>query len=144
MPKPAIVRYIGVSYDMFTHGKEYEAYFLEYWEGKRNSLHVRGNDGRITDFNRLEDFVVMSDENDLLNLHEATVKCITDKYDWLELTCGREYKAIGRDKDGMYLVMDNTCCCYFYPPESFEVIEDDYDILGRESVYYSHNGGKNH
>ena len=45
------------------------------------------------------------------------------------LTYGKEYKAIGRDKDGLYLVMDNSYCCYFYSPECFEIVSDEYGIL---------------
>ena len=54
---------------------------------------------------------------------------------------GSEYKAIGRDKDGMYLVMDESYCCYFYEPDCFEVIEDKHGILSRRSVYHSYDGG---
>lgn len=39
----------------------------------------------------------------------------------------------------MYLVMDNTYCCFF-PLECFEIIEDQYGILFHRSVYYSYNG----
>lgn len=137
--KAAIVRFIGKSSDKFTAGKEYEAFFLEYWEGKRNSLHVRGNDGIITDFNHFEDFEVVSDEDNLLNDYEAIVRCVTHKYEDVVagLTYGKEYKAIGRDKDGLYLVMDNSCCCYFYPPDLFEIVSDEHGILKKQSVYYS-------
>lgn len=40
----AIVQYMAENNEKFTDGQEYDAYFLEYWEGYRNSLHVRGND----------------------------------------------------------------------------------------------------
>lgn len=108
------------------YGKCYEAFFLEYWEGERDSLHVRGNDGRVTDFNKFEDFTVISDEDNLLNDYEAIVKCVTHAYDGelFDLNYGSLYKAIGRDKDGMYLVMDESFCCYFYDPNCFEVVED--------------------
>mgnify|MGYP003191817326 CR=1 FL=1 len=81
--KPAVVRYNAKSSCKFTKGKLYEVYFIEYWEGERTSLHVRGNDGTITDFNHLEDY-------------EATVQCITHEYDHLicGITFGKEYKAI--------------------------------------------------
>lgn len=126
--KPAIVRYNGESNERFTNGSCYEAYFLEYWEGKRDSLHVRMNDGRVTDFNPFEDFSVVSDEDNLLNTYEAVVKCITHKFDdeLLCITYGKEYKAIGRDKDGLYLVMDDSYCCYFYSPDDFEIISDEH------------------
>lgn len=113
---------------------------MEYWQGQRNSLHVRGNDGKITDFNLLEDFVVLSDEDNLLNDYEATVRCITDRYDDISLVSGSVYKAIGRDKDGLYLVMDESSDCYFYPADAFEVIYDEHGILTRRSVYYNYNG----
>lgn len=141
--KPAIVKYIGEDCKKFSHGKEYEAFFVEYWEGNRDSLHVRGNDGRVTDFNHFEDFEVISDEDNLLNDYEAIVRCITHEYDdYISgLTYGEEYKAIGRDKEGLYLVMDNSYCCYFYPPEEFKIVKDDHGILSRRSVYYSYHGG---
>lgn len=139
---PAIVRYEGQTGKKFTHGKCYEAFFLEYWEGKRDSLHVRGDDGRVTDFNPFEDFTVISDERNLLNTYEAIVRCIDpDEDDDFDLKYGHEYKAIGRDKDGLYLVMDETACCYFYEPDCFEIVEDKHGILSRQSVYYSFYGG---
>ncbi len=141
--KPAIVKYNGMSNQKFTQGKKYEAFFLEYWEGVRNSLHVRGDDGLVTDFNRFEDFTVLSDKDNLLNNFEAIVRCVTHAYDdeLFDLNYGSEYKAIGRDKDGMYLVMDESFCCYFYEPDCFEVVEDNHGILSRRSVYYSYGGG---
>ena len=122
--KPATVRYNGPSDEKFSHGKCYEAFFLEYWEGERDSLHVRGNDGRVTDFNKFEDFTVISDEDNLLNDYEAIVKCVTHAYDGelFDLNYGSLYKAIGRDKDGMYLVMDESFCCYFYDPNCLMII----------------------
>lgn len=143
MIRPAIVQYTAKSNKKFIYGHQYEAYFLEYWEGHRTSLHVRGNDGRVTDFNPFEDFRVLSDPDNLLNTNEAVVRCITHKFDDLiaGLTYGKEYKAIGRDKDGLYLVMDNSYCCYFYSPECFEIVSDEYGILSRRSVYYSFHGG---
>ena len=141
--KPAVVRYNAKSNRKFTKGKLYEAYFIEYWEGERTSLHVRGNDGTITDFNPLEDFEVISDEGNLLNNYEATVQCITHKYDHLicGITFGKEYKVIGRDKNGLLLVMDDSYCCYFYPNDVFKIINDPYGILEETSVYYNFRGG---
>ena len=141
---PAIVRYNGQTNNKFTHGECYEAFFLEYWEGVRNSLHVRGNDGLITDFNEFDNFTLISDADNLLNSHEAIVRCTTHVYDG-KLSClkfGHEYKAIGRDKDGLFLVMDESFCCYFYKPECFEIVEDPYGILDKQSVYYSYHGDK--
>lgn len=141
--KPAIVKYIGEDDKKFTHGKTYEAFFVEYWEGKRDSLHVRGDDGRVTDFNPLEKFEVIFDEDNLLNNYEAVVRCKTHEYedDIAGLTYGKDYKAIGRDREGLYLVMDESYCCYFYPPDIFEIVEDKHGILNRRSVYYSYHGG---
>lgn len=141
--KPAIVCYNGYTNKKFTHGKTYEAFFLEYWEGVRDSLHVRGDNGEITDFNHFEDFTVVSDEDNLLNEYEAIVRCVTHDYDddLLDLNYGKEYKAIGRDKDGYYLVMDESYCCYYYDPTDFEIIEDKHGILSRTSVYCSYYGG---
>ena len=82
-------------------------------------------------FNPLEDFEVISDEGKLLNNYEATVQCITHKYDHFMccVTFGKEYKAIGRDKNGLLLVMDDSYCCYFYPNDVFKIIDDPYGIL---------------
>ena len=109
--KPAIVEYQGRSSKKFTKGKQYEAFFLEYWEGVRNSLHVRGNDGRVTDFNPFEYFALISDDDNLLNDYEATVKCITRRFEDIagcHLIYGKEYKAIGRDKAGINHTNDQT------------------------------------
>ena len=173
MPKPAIVKFIGKEADyriscekgngffcrdcanvqdckkepqyLLTNGRCYEAFFLEYWEGERNSLHVCGNDGEIHDFIPFEDFEVISDRDNVLNDYEAIVRCITHDYDdeLFDLTYGKTYKAIGCDADGMYLVMDESCCCYFYPAREFEIVDDPRDILSHQSCYYSYNGGKN-
>ena len=90
--KPAIVEYKGITNEKFTTGEKYEAFFLEYWEGVCDSLHVRGNDGLITDYNPFEDFNVISDEDNLLNDYEATVRCITHRFEDLidGLTYGEE------------------------------------------------------
>lgn len=140
---PAIVKYIGENSKKFTHGKTYEAFFVEYWEGKRDSLHVRGDDGKVTDFNPLEDFEIISDEDNLLNDYEAIVRCKTHDYEdeIVGLSYGKQYKAIGRDREGLYLVMDESYCCYFYPPDTFEIVEDKHGILNHRSVYYSYHGG---
>ena len=79
--KPAVVRYIGVSNDRFTTRNLYDAYFVEYWQGKRNSLHVSDNSGKVTDFNPFEDFEIVSDEENLLNTYEAVVRCISHNYE---------------------------------------------------------------
>lgn len=141
--KPAIVEYRGISNEKFTKGNKYEAYFLEYWEGERESLHVRGNDGLVTDFNPFEDFIVISDEDNLPNDYEATVKCITHRLDHMisGVTYGEEYKAIGRDKNGAFLIENKSGCCYFYNPSDFIVVDDPHGILTRRSVYYSFYGG---
>ena len=143
--KPAVVRYNAKSSCKFTKGKLYEAYFIEYWEGKCTSLHVRGNDSTITDFNHLEDFEIISDEGNLLNNYEATVQCITHKYDHFMccVTFGEEYKVIGRDKNRLILVMDDSYCCYFYPNNVFKIINYPYGILEETSVYYNFRGGYN-
>ncbi len=142
---PAKVRYIGPSSEEFTQGEVYHAYLLEYWQGKRDSLHVKGNSGRISDFNPFEDFEVVEDDDDVLNLHEATVRCVTHRYDEMVtgLKFGREYKAIGRDRDGLYLIMDESFDCYFYPPEIFDIVSDEHDLLSHQSIYYSFHGGRN-
>ncbi len=137
--KPAQVKYIGSSSEKFTNGKTYNAYFLEYWQGERNSLHVMDNSGEISDFNPFEDFEVIEDTDNVLNTYEAIVKCVTHKYDseLFDLTYGKLYKAIGRDKDGLFLVMDDSFDCYFYSPDWFEIISDEHDLLSHRSIYYS-------
>lgn len=127
---------------LFTFGKLYSAYFVEYWQGKRNSLHVQGNDSDIHDFVPLEDFEILSDSDGLLNDYEATVRCITHAYDdgFFGLTYGKNYTAIGKDQDGLFLVMDDSYDCYFYSADCFEIVEDKHGILSRQSVYYSFHG----
>ena len=46
----------------------------------------------------------MEDVDNVLNTHEATVRCITHEYDneLFDLTYGKKYKVIGRDRDGLY------------------------------------------
>ena len=143
--KPAIVKYIGQTNRKFTFQHEYEAYFLEYWQGKRDSLHVRDNYGLITDFNSFSYFEVISDVCNLLNNDEAIVWCKTHKCENESLTLcyGKEYKAIGRDKDGLFLVMDDSHDCYFYPAHYFEVVEDPAGILEHRSIYYSYHRNGN-
>ena len=72
------------------------------------------NSEEITDFNPLENFEGLEDTDSVLNT----------------------YKAIGRDRDGLYLVMDDSHDCYFYPPTCFEIVSDEYDILSHRSVYF--------
>ena len=129
--KPAVVQYNGKNGGRFTNGKCYDAFFLEYWQGVRDSLHVCGDNGEVTDFNHFQDFSVINDEDHLLNNYEATVKCVTHEFDdeLFDLNYGKEYKAIGINKDGLYLVMDESYDCYFYEPTCFEIIEDTHNIL---------------
>ena len=128
----------------FLFGHLYNAYFLEYWQGERTSLHVKGEDGAINDFNQLSDFEVVEDTDGVLNGHEATVRCVTHAYegDLASLYYGREYKAIGFTKSGTILVMDESLDCYFYPHDAFEIVSDTYGVLdGTVSlpVYDWHN-----
>ena len=133
MRKPAKVKFIGNSnhYCNFQKGKIYHAYFLEYWQGNRDSLHIKGENREIEDFIPLSDFEILEDSDDVLNTKEAIVKCITHEYDnkLFGLTYGKEYKAIGFDLYGRYLVMDDSWDCYFYLPKEFEIISDPHQIL---------------
>lgn len=115
----------------FVQGHLYNAYFLEYWEGERTSLHVKGEDCEVNDFIPFEDFEVVEDCDNVLNKHEAIVRCITHDYDdeIIELLYGKEYKAIGFDTDGLFLVLDESYCCYFYSPDAFEIVDDPYGVL---------------
>lgn len=141
--KPAKVVFKGIEaeyidengFPKFMPGQVYDAYFLEYWEGIRDGLHVMTNNGIIEDFIPLKDFDIVSDEDNVLNLYEATVRCITNNHS--DLKYGKTYLAIGRDKNGMYLVLDETACCYFYNELDFEIIEDVHGILQERSLYYS-------
>lgn len=136
--RPAIVRYIGKTNNGFTNGKEYEAFFVEYWGDVRNNLHVRDNSGEITNWNQFEEFEVISDEDNVLNLYEARVRCIAYKYKspmLFELKYGSEYIAIGCDKHGNYLVKDESGLCYYYPPDYFEVVNDEHGILSHRTIY---------
>lgn len=125
---PAKVRYKGTDSAKFTYNKIYDAYFVEYWQGTRDSLHVKDDTNQITDFNPLEDFEIISDPADVLNFHEAIVECISSTVDdeLYGLTVGKQYKAIGRDKNGCYLVMDNSLDCYFYSPDRFKIVSDEF------------------
>lgn len=115
----------------FKKGKIYNAYFLEYWQGERNSLHIKGENNKIEDFVPLSDFEILEDTDDVLNTNEAIVKCISHKYDneLFAITYGKEYKVIGLDLYGRYLVMDDSWDCYFYLPNMFEIISDPHQIL---------------
>lgn len=138
--QPAQVVYKGPEKKDLTQGKTYEAYFIEYWQGERRSLHVKDDSGKITDFHPLEDFEITSDSDNILNFHEAVVECCTHNcdYDFHGIKFGKQYKAIGRDRNGLYLVMDESEDCYFYPAEFFIIIEDPCGILEKRSMYYSY------
>ena len=143
--KHAIVRYIAESTELFTKGQTYKAFFVEYWQGKRDSLHVKANDGKIHDYVHFGNFEIIEDVNNVLNMYEAEVKCITHDYDdeLLEIKYGQVYKAIGCDIDGLYLIMDESMDCYFYHPNCFEIIDDPHGILNGQSVYHSFYGQAN-
>ncbi|MCC8163331.1 MAG: hypothetical protein LIO86_09280 [Lachnospiraceae bacterium] len=113
---PAKVKYIGSEGNSkFTANQIYDAYFIEYWVGERKSLHVKGNDGKITDFNELADFVVLEDKGNVLNFYEAKVKCITDKFQNVVcgVTKGKEYPVAACQS----YTHDSRNCQYCY--ESF-------------------------
>lgn len=130
----------------FIYGNLYNAYFLEYWQGDRTSLHVKGEDGEIDDFNPIEDFEIVSDEDNVLNTHEAIVRCITHEYDdeLFDLNYGNEYKAIGFDCNGLYLVMDECHDCYFYSSKYFEIISDPYGVLDKDKSSHIYDWANTH
>ena len=104
-----------------------------FWKGTCiTSLHVKGEDGQISDFIPICDFDIIEDRDDVLNTYEATVKCITQ---WCNLTYGKEYKAIGYNTSDSLLVMDDSDDCYFYPREYFEILEDNHGILDKERAF---------
>lgn len=89
MLKSAIVRFVGNQDNCklgcsekyrFINGHLYNAYFLEYWQGERTNLHVKGEDGEVSDFNPFDDFEVIEDCDNVLNDHEAIVRCVTHDY----------------------------------------------------------------
>lgn len=126
----------------FNYGKLYQARGLEYWEGVRNGLVVETNmDDGYESFIPFEDFEIVCDPDNVLNNYEAEVRCINPNYDEeYEIKYGSVYKAIGMDREGYYLVMDGTYCCYFYPGKDFEILSDPDGVLGSESLCdYSYN-----
>ena len=121
----------------FITGNIYNAYFLEYWQGVRDSLHVKGENGIICDFLPLSSFEIIEDHDNVLNTNEATLECVigTNGHD---LTVGKTYKAIGYNKKGAYLVMNDSGDCYFYPPKDFKILNDPFGVLNpdvSEPVY---------
>lgn len=138
--KLAKVKYMGAKEKNLTPDKIYDAFFVEYWQGTRNSLHIRDDSGQITDFHPREEFEIIEDPDDVLTLKEAIVECITNRFDGelFGIRPGKQYKAIGRDRNGMFLVMDESLDCYFYPSDFFVVVEDEHGILERKSIYYSY------
>ena len=121
----------------FIYGNVYNAYFLEYWQGKRDSLHVKGEDGAIVDFIPLSDFEIISDEDNVLNNDEAIVKCVVHDYDneVFAVKYGKKYKALGINNYGLYLVVDESGDCYFYLNSMFEIVNDKSNILDKDKHY---------
>ena len=136
--KPAIVRYTGDAENdqgKFTKGAEYEAYTVEYWEGTRDALVAKDDEGMITTFNSADNFLVVSDPDNVLNDFEATVRCISNGFDEVfEMKYGSEYIATGMDQDGYYLVKDETGCSYYYSAGCFEIVKDPHGILNKQSL----------
>ena len=121
----------------FQKGKIYNAYFLEYWQGERDSLHVKGEDGRIDDFIPLGDFEIVEDADGVLGTNEAIVRCVSSAGDdEFGITFEKEYKALGVNKNGAYLIMDNSTDCYFYPPDEFETVSDPHGVLNPDISGY--------
>ena len=133
--KPAIVKYLGETNENLIHGKQYQAYFVEYWETERNNLHVLDESGEINYWYELEDFEIIEDKDSLLNLNEATVKCLTHRFEDDFTSCleyGKEYKAIGRVGDE-YLIYTGSLN-YFFNAGNFEVVDDSQDVL-KDEIY---------
>lgn len=121
----------------FYNGKIYNAYFLEYWQGERNSLHVMGEDGIIDDYIPLADFEIVEDADGVLGKNEAIVRCVSSAGDdEFGITFGKEYKALGVNKNGAYLIMDNSTDCYFYSKDNFEIVSDPCGVLDPETSGY--------
>ena len=129
--EPATVRYLGKSTDNIVHGKCYKAFFIEYWEAERENLHVLDETGEIKYWYLMEDFEIIEDKDNVLNLYSAKVKCVTHKYSReriVELQYGQIYEAIAVSSDGYYLVHTGSHN-YYYPPKDFEVLEDPHEVL---------------
>lgn len=126
----------------FLPGEIYPAYFLEYWQGKRESLHVVDALGERGHYIPLRDFEIVEDKDDVLNLKEAVIRCITHKFDekLFGLSYGKEYIALGRcgrkDTKGGYLVMDESRDCYCYTQHYFEIVSDPYGLLDEDTGQY--------
>lgn len=144
----AKVKYIGEDNWEFTNGKIYDAYFVEYCNGKRKNLHVKCDED-IEYFAKMGDFTIVEDKYNVLNNDEAIVECTQDyvgefrRIDYEDtakvrrgtITCGKKYRAIGRTRNGLLLVMDDLQECRFYPPECFKIISDETGILEKENEY---------
>lgn len=140
--RPAKVMYIGKAcylFTNFTKGKIYDAYFLDFWHGSRCILHVKGDDGSIDRNCELTDFFIISDSDNVLNTFEATVKFDDDgsAKKFPDLTIGHSYRALGCDKDGYFLVIDDSCESYFYKSSHFRIICDPHDLLCKPTIYFS-------
>ena len=103
-------------------------------------MHVKDNRGEITDFDPFEDFEIISDEDNVLTTYEAIIECLTHNFDdkLFDIKYGKQYKALGMDKDGYYLIMDESYDCYFYPAGYFKIIDDNFDLLSRRTLYYNY------
>lgn len=140
MPRSAKVKYIVSDPSLvtghFTYGKDYTAYYIEFWQGIRKGLVAKDDNGEIWDFNQLDQFEILEDPDYVLNDYVAIVECITHQYDdnAEDLNYGKRYKAIGCNEHRFYLVMDESYDCYWYPASCFTVIDDPHHLLQQGSI----------
>ena len=129
--EPATVRYVGETTESIIHGKLYKALFIEYWEAEREKLIVLDETGWINNWYLLEDYEIIEDKDNVLNLYSAKVRCITHEYSRERIVCpeyGEVCEAIAVSSDGYYLVHAGSHN-YYYSPEDFEVLEDSHGVL---------------
>lgn len=114
---------------LFLKGKEYRAYFLDYCQGERNVLEVAGENDRLETFIPISDFEIISDDYQILQDKYAIAKCVKSNGQ-MDLTLNKNYKILKKlpNKNHFY-VLDDSCDCYYYPSDNFEIIEDKYGLL---------------
>ena len=138
--RPAIVRFIGdeestkcYSGHELKHDHYYLAYFVEYWETERDNVNIKNDSGKIDYWYELKDFKIYEDKDGSLELYSAIVRCINPSYSRQNIVdpeYGDICEAVGISRDGYYLVYAGSHN-YYYPPEDFEIMEDQHGILDK-------------
>ena len=63
--------------------------------------------------------------------HDAKGNCVLTRFHDIY---GKQIK----NKDGYYLIMDESYDCYFYPAGYFKIIDDKFDLLSHRTLYYNY------